>query len=260
MILAMLPFMNTKMLPHVVPMMVVVALAFTSACSDQGAVKSETPKPAAASTAQPSQPMDASQSQAPQPVSAHGDTPQQLPPGHPPLDANTPMPGGLPPVPEGAGTGAAALAWTIPAGWITETPASPMRRAQYKVPGKAGDGECAVFYFGPGQGGDPMSNAQRWADQFVQPDGKPAASAMKTSEIEVSGFKVFMVEVAGTYKGGMTMTAMPASPKPGYRLLGAVAPGPDANWYFKFTGPDETVSEQRAAFTSMVKSLKRGAS
>jgi hypothetical protein len=55
------------------------------------------------------------------------------------------------------------------------------------------------------------------------------------------------------------MTAQPSTPKPGYRLLGAVAPGPDANWYFKFTGPDATVNAQRAAFESMVKSLKHGA-
>jgi hypothetical protein len=105
-----------------------------------------------------------------------------------------------------------------------------------------------------------MANAVRWAEQFTGADGKPARDSMKTSEIEVGGFKVFVVEVAGTYSGGMTMTAAPAMPMPGYRLLGAVAPGPDANWYFKFTGPDATVNAQRDAFTSMVKSLKHGAS
>lgn len=214
---------------HVVPIAVVIAvviaLAASAACSDQGAVKNDAPKP----------------------ISSHGDGPAALPPG-------------LPPVPEGAGTGAAALAWTVPSTWISEQPASSMRRAQYRVPGKAGDGECAVFYFGPGQGGDPMSNAVRWAEQFRLADGSPAQSTMKTSEIEVGGFKVFVVEVAGIYKGGMTLTTAPASAKPGYRLLGAVAPGPDANWYFKFTGPDETVSEQRNAFTSMVKSSRHGTS
>jgi len=167
---------------------------------------------------------------------------------------------GLPAVPEGAGTGDAALLWTVPAGWMAEKPASSMRRAQYRVPGRGGDGECAVFYFGRGQGGDPMSNAVRWAEQFALADGQPAQRTMKTSEIEAGGLKIFMVEVAGTYKGGMTMTAVPAAPKPGYRLLGAVAPGPDANWYFKFTGPDKTVNEQRDAFTSMVKSSRHAAS
>jgi hypothetical protein len=43
-------------------------------------------------------------------------------------------------------------------------------------------------------------------------------------------------------------------------LLGAVAPGPDANWFFKLTGPDKTVTAQRDAFIGMVKSLKPGPS
>ncbi len=223
-------------------------LGATAGCSDQGAVKTDAPKAAA------------TQATAPPLVSARGDAAEALPPGHPPVEAAATPPMGLPPVPEGAGTGDAALAWTSPSGWISEKPASTMRRAQYKVPGKAGDGECVVFYFGPGQGGDPMSNANRWAEMFSTADGNSAGSTMKTSELEVGGLKVFLVEVAGTYNGGMTMTAKPAAPMPGYRLLGAVAPGPDANWYFKFTGPDATVNEQREAFTSMVKSLKHGAS
>jgi hypothetical protein len=240
--------MTIKTLSHVVLSVLAVTLVPLAACSDQGAVKSEAPRPAAAKT------------EAPPLVSARGEATGALPPGHPPVDATGTPPPGLPPVPEGAGTGEAALAWTVPPGWIAEQPASSMRRAQYRVPGRAGDGECVVFYFGPGQGGDPMSNALRWSEQFALADGTSAQGTMKTSEIAVGGLKVFIVEVAGTYKGGMTMTAAPATPKPGYRLLGAVAPGPDANWYFKFTGPDATVEEQRAAFTAMVKSLKHGAS
>jgi hypothetical protein len=251
----MLQRMTINRFGHGVLFVLTASLGVTAGCSDQGTVKSEPLKPAATSKA------TTTSATAPPLVSGRDNGTATLPPGHPPLDtAGTPPPPGLPPVPEGAGTGAAALAWKVPAGWIVEKPASSMRRAQYKVPGTAGDGECAVFYFGPGQGGDPMSNAQRWAEQFSLADGSPAGSALKTSEIEVGGFKVFIVEVAGTYKGGMTMTSAPAQPKPGYRLLGAVAPGPDANWYFKFTGPEETVQAQRDAFTAMVRSLKHGAS
>jgi len=240
--------MMTKTFAHGLILVGSGLVGMTAGCSDQGAVKADKPKPNASTTT------------APPLVSVRGDETSTLPPGHPPVDAAGTPPPGLPPVPEGAGTGDAALAWTAPPTWIAEKPSSSMRRAQYKVPGKAGDGECVVFYFGPGQGGDPMSNAQRWAEQFTLADGGPAQSAMKTSEIVVGGLKVFIVEVAGTYKGGMTMTAAPAEPKPGYRLLGAVAPGPDANWYFKFTGPDATVDAQRVAFMSMVSSLKHGAS
>ena len=79
-----------------------------------------------------------------------------LPPGHPPAGG---MGGGclagclvecqggmdasaiaLPPVDPEGGLGAAGLVWTAPAGWVAEPPANPMRRAQYKVPGAAGDG------------------------------------------------------------------------------------------------------------------------
>jgi hypothetical protein len=227
-----------------------VLFGLTLACSDQGAVKSQAQPQAVATSETSSPPL----------ISSRGDAQATLPPGHPPIDAGGAPPSALPAIPEGAGTGDAALKWKVPSAWIAEQPASPMRRAQYRVPGKAGDGECAVFYFGPGQGGDPMSNAVRWAQQFTLADGSSAQSTMKTSEIEAGGLKIFLVEVAGTYKGGMTMTAEPAVPKPGYRLLGAVAPGPDANWYFKLTGPDATVSGARDAFLSMVKSTKHAAS
>jgi hypothetical protein len=62
--------------------------------------------------------------------------------------------------------------------------------------------------------------------------------------------------VSGTYDGGMTMTAAPATPKPGYALLGAIVEGPDANWFFKLTGPQATVSSQREAFLGLIRSVK----
>ena len=147
----------------------------------------------------------------------------------------------------------------MPAGWTSEAPSSPMRRAQYKVPGPGGDGECVVFYFGPGQGGDPMSNAQRWAGQFKQPDGRGSSEVLKTSTVQVGDLRVLLVEVGGVYSGGMTLSAEPPREMPNFMLLGAIAEGPDANWFFKVTGPEATLRAQRSAFEGMVKSLKRGA-
>lgn len=197
------------------------------------------------------------------PQQGSADPSAALPPGHPPLDAPTqpaPPPGGaIPPPPPGSGTGANALQWTVPAGWVTEQPSSNLRRAQYRVPGPAGDAECIVFYFGPNQGGDPMSNAARWASQFKQPDGRSPEEAMKTSLSKVGALQVLQVEVTGTYAGGMTMSAAPAEDKPGHMLLGAVAEGPDSNWFFKFTGPEATVKAQRGAFEKMLQTLKPGA-
>jgi hypothetical protein len=133
-----------------------------------------------------------------------------------------------------------------------------MRKAQYRVPGEAGDAECVVFYFGPGQGGDPSTNAQRWAKQFTLADGSPGTAGMKVDSRKVGGIDVLTVEVAGTYQGGFGMGSRQEAPKPGQMLLGAIARGPDANWFFKLTGPEATVAGERAAFDELVGSLKRG--
>lgn len=207
------------------------------------------PAPAAAPSQEASVPPPGGAPMAP----AHASQPP-LPAGHPPLDAAPPA---IPPVNPNLGQGAAALAWTAPEGWVSEPPTNSMRRAQYRVPGPGGPGECVVFYFGPGQGGDPMSNAERWASQFVGADGQPQAGKAKTRELAVGPSKVLIVETTGTYMAG-SMMGGPGEARPGYALLGAVAPGPDANWFFKFTGPEATVQAQTAAFEAMLRGLKSG--
>jgi hypothetical protein len=133
-----------------------------------------------------------------------------------------------------------------------------MRRAQYRVPGPGGDGECIVFYFGPGQGGDPAANAVRWAQQFKQPDGSSSVDRMQVATLEGTRVRVQIVEVTGTYDGGMTMTDAPAEQKPDYMLLGAIAQGADAPWFFKFTAPEATARAQRESFESMMRSIRTG--
>ncbi len=186
----------------------------------------------------------------------------ELPSGHPPVApvapvAQPPSPMTVAPIPADTGIGKTALKWTPPSSWISETPSSSMRRAQYRASGSEGDAECVVFYFGPGQGGDAKANVVRWAEQFTQPDGRPSQEVLETREIEVNGVRVLMSEVTGIYSGGMAMAGQRKT-LPGYMLLGAVAAGPDANWFFKFTGPQATVEAERAAFEAMIGSLQAG--
>jgi len=213
------------------------AIAGAAACSHgEVAPTGSSAGPAApASTARPEP------ARPPRTLSIPGDA-GGLPQGHPPID-----------------TAPAGMGWDAPAGWIAETPSSSMRIAQYRVPGPAGDGECVAFYFGPGQGGDPRSNALRWAGQFTQPDGRPSVDAMRTEALAGTPRPVQIVELTGTYDGGMTMTDAPAVARPGYMLLGGIADGPDAPWFFKFTGPEATVRAQREAFIGMLRSLRTGA-
>jgi hypothetical protein len=184
------------------------------------------------------------------PVPGGGSEGGELPPGHPPIGDTSQ----LPQVDPG---GDDSLGWTVPESWVVEQPSSSMRKAQYRAPGPDGDAQCVVFYFGPGQGGDPQANAMRWAGQFKQPDGSSSASVMKTSTLkDAAGRDVLYVEVTGTYDGGMTMTMEPSEPQAGYMLLGGVAQGPDAPWFFKFTGPEATVRSHREAFEGMLQSVK----
>lgn len=177
--------------------------------------------------------------------------PQHTTPG---AQQTTPNPAGHPEgvAPPQEGTGA-TLNWTAPAGWIQEQPTSKMRKAQYRVPGPGGDAELVVFYFGPGQGGDAMTNAQRWASQFTLADGSPATSKLVTETQAVNGMSVLRCEVEGEYTNQMVSSAK----FPDYALLGAVVEGPDANWFFKLTGPKTTIAQQEAAFDALIASIKK---
>lgn len=164
------------------------------------------------------------------------------------------VPQGQPP----AGQGAMVVSWDVPADWTAVPPASSMRKAQYRVPGPGGDGECAVFFFGVGQGGDPMANAERWAGQFTQPDGRSSQDVMQMEQLQAGEIQVLMVEVTGTYNGGMTMTGEPARALENHMLLVGMTTPPTAAWFFKFTGPEATVRAQREAFRAMMESIRPG--
>jgi hypothetical protein len=171
-----------------------------------------------------------------------------LPSGHPPVDGMQ-----KPPSEHPAG---AVIAWTVPAGW-KEEPTSGMRYTQYRVSGVDGDpedAECAVFYFGPGQGGSPKDNASRWVSQFSQPDGKSSEERAKIEVKTVNGKQAMFVEVGGTYTPSM-MGQPGGEPKKDYALIGAIVSGPDAPWFFKLTGPRRTVEASRAAFTDLIASI-----
>src|SRR3989442_5726999 len=73
--------------------------------------------------------------------------------------------------------GACELRFKMPEGWVSESPSSKMRVAQYKLPKATGDAEDAslvVYYFGPAQGGSVEANIDRWISQMEQPGSGPA--------------------------------------------------------------------------------------
>ena len=147
---------------------------------------------------------------------------------------------------------AAGVQWATPAAWKTDAPRQ-MRVATYKIPAAKGDteeAECAVFYFGEGQGGTVDMNVQRWTAQF---DGAKAPAAKKE---KVQGFDLTTLELEGTYTGGGGPMG-PKVTKPGFKLLGAIIEGPSGPVFFKLTGPAKTVEAARADFQKMLKGIKK---
>jgi hypothetical protein len=148
---------------------------------------------------------------------------------------------------------AGGIQWTTPATWKAQ-PQRPMRAATYEIPAAAGDtepAECAVFYFGQGQGGGVQANIDRWLSQFQE---KPAAPPQAKKQT-IAGLSVTTIEHSGTYLSGGMMQAK--TPKAGYHMVGTIVEAPEGNVFFKLTGPAKTVKAARAGFDKMLGSIKK---
>jgi hypothetical protein len=156
-----------------------------------------------------------------------------------------------------AGT-AAGIEWTIPTGW-DKGGEKPMRAATYTVGSGDALAECAVFFFGTGQGGDVEANISRWISQVKQPDGSESNATAVKGEVKSACCTITTVEVAGTYLASSGPMMQTTAEKPGFVLLGGIVPGPQGNVFFKLTGPKATVDKVKADFLTMLRSVKKQA-
>ncbi len=152
---------------------------------------------------------------------------------------------------------AAGLKWTAPAGWKNEG-SRPMRAATYDIAPAPGDKEapeCAVYFFGPGQGGSVEANIERWKTQMVASDGKPAtANVVKRT---IHGLNVTTIDSSGEYAGMGGPMAKSKAEKSGYRLLGAIIEGPGGNLFIKFTGPLKSIAANQQKFAQLLDSFQK---
>lgn len=149
---------------------------------------------------------------------------------------------------------AGGLAWRAEEPLVSRRPSSSMRAAEYVVRDSP-DAELTVFYFGRDQGGGVDENIERWVGQFEQPDGRASRDVARIERIEVQGMPVTTVEVAGAFAGMRGMGGGGAGARPGYRMLGAIAEGPEGMVFFKLTGPAEAVDSAETAFRALVQSI-----
>ncbi|HET9954401.1 MAG TPA: hypothetical protein VFQ61_07850 [Polyangiaceae bacterium] len=146
------------------------------------------------------------------------------------------------------------VTWADPTGWQRLPLQNPMRKATYRVPRATGDkedGELAVFYFGPSEGGGLEANVQRWIKQFQDVPAEKVRRAERTQ----NGLRQHTLEIdSGTFSSGMP--GGPTQPKAGYGLLGGIVEAPSGAYFFKLTGPSATVQAARPGFTALLDSVK----
>jgi hypothetical protein len=172
-------------------------------------------------------------------------TQSQLPANHPPLSGTE-------------------IKYSAPEGWIAETPSGSMRKAQYKPPGVEGKtpaelkdpAELAVFHF-PGTGGSVEANFNRWYGQFKQPDGGSTQERAETKSVMATELPVTIVYATGTYLKSSSPMAMdgPVEELPGYALLAAIVETANGPWFFKTTGPQETIDYWRPEFEKFAETI-----
>lgn len=142
-----------------------------------------------------------------------------------------------------------AVPWTVPAGW-EEKPASGMRVASYAV--KRPDGRSAdisVVAMGGGAGGE-LENVNRWRDQIGLEPATEADLAGLRSIVPAGNRQVVVYELDG--KKAVLEGKYAA------RTLAAILPAGEMTVFFKMTGENALVAEQKPQFLAWLKSVDTG--
>lgn len=149
---------------------------------------------------------------------------------------------------------------TVPRGWQSSPPKTPMRLAQFETAPASKDtagAQVVVYYFGPDQGGSVEANIARWESQFRTPDGGPVQAKVK--RYDDATFPTTVVTLEGAYARNVGMGADVTKAVPGQMLIAAIAATPRGNIHFQIFGPTATVRTQQKPFTAFVRSLSRQA-
>lgn len=153
--------------------------------------------------------------------------------------------------------GEGAYSLRAPEGWRRVEPKFGMIEAEFSIP-SAEEGQQPGRMTVMGAGGKIEDNLDRWFGQFSQPDGSPTRSKATTKKMTIAGCEVTLVDVPGTFRdapmgpfaGGKTIE------RPDYRMLAAILQTPKhGNYFVKFYGPADCISQHAAGFRGMVEGL-----
>lgn len=154
--------------------------------------------------------------------------PAAMPPGHPDTS------GAAPP----------ALQYKRPGEWQEVAPGE-MRAASFRVSGKDGKQADVSVIPLPGLAGSDLDNVNRWRGQVGLPGVSEAELATLAQPVEIAGQSAKLYEQAGANPGAGDKS----------RILAAITRRDGVAWFFKMTGDDGVVAEQKPAFIEFLKSV-----
>jgi hypothetical protein len=154
--------------------------------------------------------------------------PANMPPGHPDLPS----------------AAAPALQYKRPEAW-QDAALGEMRAASFHVGGKDGKQADVSVIPLPGLAGSDLDNVNRWRGQVGLAAVSETELASLAQPVELAGQTAKLYEQAGANPGSGEKT----------RILAAIARRDGTAWFFKMTGDDGLVAEQKPAFVEFLKSV-----
>lgn len=151
-----------------------------------------------------------------------------------------------------------ALAFEAPIAWESVKPRSGILEKELSVTPPEGVEAKPARLTLMAAGGSVQANLARWVGQFQGTEGGADRSGAKTAKLTVEGMPATIIDVSGTYLESAGGPFGPKTPRPGYRMLGAIVEtGGSGNYFFKLVGPADTVDPAAEGFRTMIESLRK---
>jgi hypothetical protein len=145
---------------------------------------------------------------------------------------------------DAAGAGSSSIKFKAPSEW-QEVPPGEMRAASFRVSGKTGKSADVSVIPLPGLAGGDLDNVNRWRGQVGLKGVTEEEMAKLAEAIEIAGQPAKLYDQAGENAGSGDKT----------RILAAITRRDGVAWFFKMTGDDELVAQQKPAFVGFLKTV-----
>jgi hypothetical protein len=155
-----------------------------------------------------------------------------------------PLPAGHPDLSVAGAVAEPKLSWKTPEGW-NEVPPGEMRKASFNVKGKDGKQADVSVIPLPGAAGGDAANVNRWRGQVALAALPPDTLKQTALAVQVADQPGELYDLSGTNTSNGEPT----------RILAVIQHREGTAWFFKMTGEDQLVAQQKPAFIEFLKSF-----